>query len=505
MRTKIFTFLIAFFLLSLNALAQQITSVKLTVSHNGGSSRVIYLASDDYPTIDLSQVSTSSLILQKVEIETSGTISNVKIMGTLYNAQSNPDFWLNIPITSQGNEKWSYTSGAEGELVEQNADSKPKIFEFYIAAKDGNNNDVLYNNGGQNYKIYFTQGEYAEEKAVKFYKDETAEIDFLYNSKDEIGGSLLKCKFTGDSELTDDSDEMPVQLSSLIIKNFNVYFVTNLDVEIDNVVMFYSVYESGQSPNYSIMFGNLLASNLEYNQETQTSSYHISYGVDDASIDLTQSLIPGNDYVLQFLFQVTTKDNKTFILGNKTNKLLFNFEYVEAPSMLGMTMSFTEGEQLISDYDVKNGSLVTEDNCTQLILNDFKITTSGNVEKVRLLYRISLSGEDEGEVTFPSVIDILTNTDNVWSKTCDINLLENLESNQSYRFYCYAVFYANGYWYDDDYYLQVDIKTGDPNSGIGNIKLTSVDGPYYNLSGFPVGKDYKGIVISKKRKTLFNR
>ena len=83
----------------------------------------------------------------------------MQFMGNLYNTQSQgTSYWVPIPITQYNNGKWSYTSGPEGELVEHNSDPNYKTFEFYIVAKDQNNNDIFYNNGGQNYKIYFNTG-----------------------------------------------------------------------------------------------------------------------------------------------------------------------------------------------------------------------------------------------------------------------------------------------------------------------------------------------------------
>ena len=152
------------FFLTENTSQEEIYSVILTLSHNGGEPFEMYFDHENAVPLNL-EGQTTSLKIMKAEVWTSDGIRSVDVVGTMYNTEnggpSGSNEWRTIPLSQSGSGYWMLDFGKEGyEIVEEEwlNNNKSKTFEFYVKGEDGSGNDILYNNGGEDYKVSFTPG-----------------------------------------------------------------------------------------------------------------------------------------------------------------------------------------------------------------------------------------------------------------------------------------------------------------------------------------------------------
>lgn len=155
MKIRIFTLFFTLFatLLGLQA-ADALTSLKITISENGKTPHTETLPASGMPVIDLSDEALASLAINGVEVGTTGTVKNVKAVGSVYKQGNTPSEWRDIPLQNQGDGIWSI-SGISADLIDEGMGSSARVFEFYVSATDANDNPIYFNNGGQNYKVIF--------------------------------------------------------------------------------------------------------------------------------------------------------------------------------------------------------------------------------------------------------------------------------------------------------------------------------------------------------------
>ena len=486
--------------------AAAIKDLKLTVNVDG-ETQIMSIPAADFDPVVLSE-SFSSMIIEKVEVQTLVDVTDVAFVATMYNAdESTPtsmDKWRIIPLESKGKGLWSLELGDNGQLIEKEESNKTKTFEFFVQAKDDTNNDAYYNNGGNNYKVTFNIGEGGGDDAwtVKFYKDETASLGLL------VDGSSWNTSYNGDVIRQTGYGWNPGEVQSLMIQDFSVWFIRNDDITIKDVSLQYRVNEEGGSEGtWNRINGTLTSSEDLYNKDKDRTEHYMMYSGSSSDVEVCNGLDPDKNYVLEVMYQiiVTDKDNNekyVFFGGKEGTRFSFSIGEGTSDVIEQMTVTLTEDGVVTSDYDVKGGSLISKVN-QELMLNSFTVNTSEDVDIIRLNYIIypnEPGGSDGKEF---KTVDAQKLFANVWSDNCNINLLAGLESYKSYRFYCYLSYLKDKVWHNSNVELQIDIVTGSLPDGINDVQVKAVKMvPRYNLSGQRVGKDQKGIVIEDGKKIL---
>lgn len=161
MKARILTLFMALFAFAWSANADGITSLKLTISHNGGEFREVSFPAEGWPDLDLTDESTTSIRIKRVEVQTSGTVSNVVFKATMYKTEKGlqpDDDWRTFDLPRQGN-TWVLDFGDEApDLIDSEMGPAPRTFQFFVQAQDGSGKAIYYNNGGQDYKVLFVNG-----------------------------------------------------------------------------------------------------------------------------------------------------------------------------------------------------------------------------------------------------------------------------------------------------------------------------------------------------------
>ena len=317
MKARLLTLLMALFAFAWSAKADEITSLKLTISHNGGPAFTQEFPSSGWEELVLSE-QTTSLVISKVEVQTSGSMQSVIFQGTMYNTSqggpSDSNEWRTMPLVNKGSGKWELDMGEGVDLVEQDWLNKPKTktFEFYVQGTNGSGNQVLYNNGGANYKVTFSTGESADWK-IKFLEESTA--DLLLN----VGGEGRSYSFKGDGSRT--PEDQLGQISSLAIDQFALWFRYNDGVKTNDVSLQYRIYEEGQEPDGG--WSRIDAPQF-YDQGSNTMFFY----TDMMGLDVTNGLEPNKDYVLEVNYQVVV-DGEYIFLGKNKEGSKFRFSIVD--------------------------------------------------------------------------------------------------------------------------------------------------------------------------------
>ena len=161
MKTRIFTLLMALFAFAWCAKADEITSMKLTISHNGGEFFTETFPSEGWTDLDLTDESSSSILIKRIEVQTSGKVSNVIFKATMYKTENGlrpDDGWRTFDLMQEGN-TWVLDFGENApDLIDSEMGSTPRTFRFFVQAKDGLGEDIYYNNGDEDYKVLFVRG-----------------------------------------------------------------------------------------------------------------------------------------------------------------------------------------------------------------------------------------------------------------------------------------------------------------------------------------------------------
>lgn len=161
MKTRILTLLMTLFAFAWSAKADEITSMKLTISHNFGEFFEVSFPAEGWPDLDLTDESTTSIRIKRVEVQTSGTVSNVVFEATMYKTEKGlqpDDDWRTFDLIQDGN-TWVLDFGENApDIIDDEMGSSPRTFQFHVTAKDGSGNDIFFNNGGLDYKVLFVKG-----------------------------------------------------------------------------------------------------------------------------------------------------------------------------------------------------------------------------------------------------------------------------------------------------------------------------------------------------------
>lgn len=467
-----------------------IKNLILTIRLNGGEAFTQEIPAEGFPVVDLTDEQTTSLIIEKIEVQAIESVSDVSFLGTMYstNSGSSGDEWREYNMEYKSNGRWMLYFGEGVELVEEDwiGQNKTKTFEFYAQAYDGSGSQFLYNNGGANYKVTFSTGEGGDWK-IKFLEESTA--DLLLN----VGGEGRSYSFNGDGSRT--PEDQLGQISSLAIDQFALWFRYNEGVSTNDVSLQYRVYEEGQEPEGG---WNRIDAPQFYDQGSNTMFFY----TDMMGLDVTSGLEPNRVYILEVNYQVVVGEEYFFLGKNKeSSKFRFtlteNVVQDEIYSVI-LTLKHNGGEPFEMYFDHENAvPLNLEGQTTSLKIMKAEVWTSEGVQSVNVvgtMYNTENGGPTGGDEwrSMP-----LTQSDNgYWLLDFDKEGYEivedewiNNDKSKTFQFYVTAVDrQGNGIIYDNegqDYKVSFTTGSGGGGDGILSMTLTvNCDGEVFTES-FP--------------------
>ena len=467
-----------------------IKNLILTVRLNGGEAFTQEIPAEGFPVVDLTDEQTTSLIIEKIEVQAIESVSDVSFLGTMYstNSGSSGDEWREYNMEYKSNGRWMLYFGEGVELVEEDwiGQNKTKTFEFYVQAYDGSGSQFLYNNGGANYKVTFSTGEGADWK-IKFLDGITAGLTFSLDGEERI------YNFNGAGDRV--PEDQLGQVSSLVINGFALQFNMAEGVKTNDVSLQYRVYEEGQEPEGG--WNRIDATHLDQEEGNKMFCY-----AEDVERNVTNGLEPNRVYILEVNYQVVVGEEYFFLGKNKeSSKFRFtlteNVVQDEIYSVI-LTLSHNGGEPFEMYFDHENAvPLNLEGQTTSLKIMKAEVWTSEGVQSVNVvgtMYNTENGGPTGGDEwrSMP-----LTQSDNgYWLLDFDKEGYEivedewiNNDKSKTFQFYVTAVDrQGNGIIYDNegqDYKVSFTTGSGGGGDGILSMTLTvSCDGEVFTES-FP--------------------
>ena len=467
-----------------------IKNLILTVRLNGGEAFTQEIPAEDFPVVDLTDEQTTSLIIEKIEVQAIESVSDVSFLGTMYstNSGSSGDEWREYNMEYKSNGRWMLYFGEGVELVEEDwiGQNKTKTFEFYAQAYDGSGSQVFYNNGGANYKVTFSTGESTDWK-IKFLDGITAGLTFSLDGEERI------YNFNGAGDRV--PEDQLGQVSSLVINGFALQFNMAEGVKTNDVSLQYRVYEEGQEPEGG--WNRIDATHLDQEEGNKMFCY-----AEDVERNVTNGLEPNRVYILEVNYQVVVGEEYFFLGKNKeSSKFRFtlteNVVQDEIYSVI-LTLSHNGGEPFEMYFDHENAvPLNLEGQTTSLKIMKAEVWTSEGVQSVNVvgtMYNTENGGPTGGDEwrSMP-----LTQSDNgYWLLDFDKEGYEivedewiNNDKSKTFQFYVTAVDrQGNGIIYDNegqDYKVSFTTGSGGGGDGIRSMALTiNCDGEVFTES-FP--------------------
>ena len=500
------------FFLTENTSQEEIYSVILTLSHNGGEPFEMYFDHENAVPLNL-EGQTTSLKIMKAEVWTSDGIRSVEVSGTMYDTEnggpSGSNEWRAMPLNPSGSGYWMLEFGKEGyEIIEEEwlNNIKSKTFEFYVQADNGSGTQFFYDNRGAHYKVTFSTGEGSSDK-IQFQEGRTAELSLASNNG--------WYGYAYDKEGNRDPSDQPGQLSSLTIEQFALWFKTADGVKTNDVSLQYRVYEEGQETEGGW-------NRIDAQQIMDVGSNIMYCDANGVGVNVTSGLEPNKNYVLEVYYQVVV-DGEYYVFGKDKEDCKFRFTFddgsVQTEGIRSMTLTincngqvFTESfpsegweihaiEGLVSSIKVMRVEVETSESLTYMgFCSTIYDTADGWQHDDTAWDWIPMESQGGGRW----VLDWGEGRECVASEWLDQNVTKTLEffadggdaNGNKYK-------YANGisdYGYDNNY--KVTFTTGIDPDGICLVSASKEDGATYNLAGQRVRKDYKGIVITNGRKVL---
>ena len=467
-----------------------IKNLILTVRLNGGEAFTQEIPAEGFPVVDLTDEQTTSLIIEKIEVQAIESVSDVSFLGTMYstNSGSSGDEWREYNMEYKSNGRWMLYFGEGVELVEEDwiGQNKTKTFEFYAQAYDGSGSQFLYNNGGANYKVTFSTGESTDWK-IKFLDGITAGLTFSLDGEERI------YNFNGAGDRV--PEDQLGQVSSLVINGFALQFNMAEGVKTNDVSLQYRVYEEGQEPEGG--WNRIDATHLDEEEGNKMFCY-----AEDVERNVTNGLEPNRVYILEVNYQVVVGEEYFFLGKNKESSrfrftLTENVVQDEIYSVI-LTLKHNGGEPFEVYFDHENAvPLNLEGQTTSLKIMKAEVWTSEGVQSVNVvgtMYNTENGGPTGGDEwrSMP-----LTQSDNgYWLLDFDKEGYEivedewiNNDKSKTFQFYVTAVDrQGNGIIYDNegqDYKVSFTTGSGGGGDGIRSMTLTiNCDGEVFTES-FP--------------------
>ena len=456
MKARILTLFMALFAFVWSAKADEITSMKLTISHNGGEFREVSFPAEGWPDLDLTDEFSSSIRIKRIEVETSGTVSNVVFKATMYKTEKGlqpDDGWRTFNLPQQGN-TWVLDFGDEApDLIDSEMGPAPRTFQFFVQAQDGSGNAIYYNNGGQDYKVLFVKGGGS-------------------SSSGGIKNLTLTIRYNGEEAFTQDIPAENFSPVDLTDERTTSLIIVKVEVEAEESVSdihftgtMYSTSEGGQSnpdewrsfPLQNLSNGKWeldMGEGIElveekwlnqnktktfefYVQGTSDSGNQVFYNNGGANYKVTFSTGEGGDWKIKFLDGITA--GLTFSLDDSYKEYNFN----------------GAGDRVPEDQLGELSSL-----CIEQFALQFYTADGVKTNDVSLQYRIYEEGQEpEGG----------------WNRI-DATYLDNEEGN---KMFCYTdmmgINVTNGLEPNKDYVLEVNyqVVVGEEYFFLGKNKESS--------------------------------
>ena len=467
-----------------------IKNLILTVRLNGGEAFTQEIPAEGFPVVDLTDEQTTSLIIEKIEVQAIESVSDVSFLGTMYstNSGSSGDEWREYNMEYKSNGRWMLYFGEGVELVEEDwiGQNKTKTFEFYAQAYDGSGSQFLYNNGGANYKVTFSTGESTDWK-IKFLDGITAGLTFSLDGEERI------YNFNGAGDRV--PEDQLGQVSSLVINGFALQFNMAEGVKTNDVSLQYRVYEEGQEPEGG--WNRIDATHLDEEEGNKMFCY-----AEDVERNVTNGLEPNRVYILEVNYQVVVGEEYFFLGKNKeSSKFRFtlteNVVQDEIYSVI-LTLKHNGGEPYEVYFEHENmPTLNLEGQTTSLKIMKAEVWTSEGVQSVNVvgtMYNTENGGPTGGDEwrSMP-----LTQSDNgYWLLDFDKEGYEivedewiNNDKSKTFQFYVTAMDrQGNGIIYDNegqDYKVSFTTGSGGGGDGILSMTLTVSCGGEVFTESFP--------------------
>ena len=467
-----------------------IKNLILTVRLNGGEAFTQEIPAEGFPVVDLTDEQTTSLIIEKIEVQAIESVSDVSFLGTMYstNSGSSGDEWREYNMEYKSNGRWMLYFGEGVELVEEDwiGQNKTKTFEFYVQGTNGSGNQIFYDNGGAHYKVTFSTGESTDWK-IKFLDGITAGLTFSLDGEERI------YNFNGAGDRV--PEDQLGQVSSLVINGFALQFNMAEGVKTNDVSLQYRVYEEGQEPEGG--WNRIDATHLDEEEGNKMFCY-----AEDVERNVTNGLEPNRVYILEVNYQVVVGEEYFFLGKNKESSrfrftLTENVVQDEIYSVI-LTLKHNGGEPFEVYFDHENAvPLNLEGQTTSLKIMKAEVWTSEGVQSVNVvgtMYNTENGGPTGGDEwrSMP-----LTQSDNgYWLLDFDKEGYEivedewiNNDKSKTFQFYVTAVDrQGNGIIYDNegqDYKVSFTTGSGGGGDGIRSMTLTiNCDGEVFTES-FP--------------------
>lgn len=334
MKNKIFTLFVALMALSINALAQQITSMKITINHNGNGAFTQEFPASGMEVVDISDEVSTSIVIVKVEVETSGTVNSVEFAGGMYstNSATQPEEYRFLPFQKGEGNKWVLEANAE--LIDKEWLEKPKqkTFEFYVVG-NRESTPIYYNNGGEHYKVRFATVEAASggDWFCKVFKESTASLTL------KIDGQSTEYRYSGDGNR--DPSQQIGELSTLSLESFWLYLLLNDNVSItaDNVSVQMKVYKEGTSGEWNTVQCQGVENLSMTEFDTGIIEHHASCTASQLGINIVggnaqQTFEANTTYILEVKYQVKL-DDKYYFFPSNTDASLYKFSVKESAAI----------------------------------------------------------------------------------------------------------------------------------------------------------------------------
>ena len=496
----------------------QIVNVMLTVRYNGSAAFTIPIVSQGYPAMDMTSEMTSSLVIQKIDVQTTGTVSGVAFTATMYKTENGlqpDDGWRTFPLNDLGNGQWQLDLGPGIDLIDSEMTS-PRTFQFYLKAQDGAGNDIYFNNGGEDYKLLFVPGK-GDQPVTSKIKSLTLTINcdgeqFTQSFPSEgweplvIPGKTKSIKILR-AEIETDAE---LYYAGFIATMYNAEDGWQHD---DDAWTTTSLQNEGNGIWAVSVDGGFELVESEWLVKNKTKTFEFFIYAEDQNKNAFQYDNGGSNYKVTF----STGEGGG---GDDKGKVRF-MELSTATISLKVNNDETRGYVFDGDgtrypSDMPLGDLYS------LKIDGYYLTclfTSEAERDVTLQYKVYEAGGDgQWNGIRPDTDNLLVMWDpdaqeNIYELFCladglDLDVCSGLEYGKDYvlELTYQVIAYGNYYFFGRGlettrFPFHYDNETGIRTIGNGQLTIDNA-GETYNLGGQRVGDGYKGIVISKGRKEV---
>lgn len=523
MQNRILTLMMAFFAIAWSAQANEITGLTLTIRHNGGEAFTQSFPAEGWPELDLTDELTTSIIIQKIEVQTSGFVPQVEFRATMYktaNGLTPEDGWRTFPLSQNGENSWLLDFGDGVDLIDSEmSPNKPRTFQFYIWGQDGSGNELYFNNGGLDYKVLFVKGEGGVPQPSGGIKS----LRLTINHDGEVFTQSFPASGWQNVVIEGQTTSLKIMRAEVetdVPMSYVGFCATMYDAEDgwqhnDDEWMWIDLVNQGDGLWVLDMGDGKELVESEWLTKNKTKTFEFFVGAGD---------FDGNTYQYNNGINEQGYDNNykvTFSTGEGGGGSDWTVKfYKESTASLSLLVN-GEVQSYVFDGDGTRLPDMQPGDAYSLIIDGFHVMFIYNdnvkVNDVSIQYKVYEEGQEGGW----NRIDAMSyNAENVYNPEKD---------RVEHRMTCYAYGLGRevtaGLEYGKNYVLEVmyQVVTTDGDysflgrdwegcrfrfyydneTGISQmVNGQSSNGKWYNLAGQLVGKDYKGIVISKGKKEL---